>query len=245
MIKFREITNIFSLIWQQKPYFSGFSTYAFQYPAFNYFPILNFSVPLNFGFDVFKRTSGVAKTIASSASNAVRTVGQTVGACKSVASIAAGCVGKYAAATAKRMFSAQGNHGGGWCIDFATYCAKKGLKNYPKSMVTASPAHLIKEANKYKCYKTAPSTGKSSWAVQNIKPGDIVITGGNGASGKHAIVVKEIVNKSGQTYVRAYSGNDGGGVCLTDWPVEKGRYSKKKGGWNMPIYGVINLSQFA
>ncbi len=218
---------------------------------FNFGTFPSYSMPtwggfFNAGFDTFNGSFGAGwpsfgSLTGSSYSGSVNNYAP----CSSVSAEAARYLGKYDAASAKRKFSKSGNHAGGWCADFATYCAKQVLPKYPQSMVTASPDLLRQQAKKYNCYQTAPSSGKSEWAKNNIKPGDLVITGGNGQSGLHVIVVKEVKVKNGQTVISAYSGNDGGGVVQTEWPVEKGRWSKKKGGWYMPVYGVVNVGKFA
>ena len=143
-----------------------------------------------------------------------------------------------------RTFRSTPIRGGGWCVDFATYCVKSAMPNYPKNMVTSGTDDLIGKAEKRNCYLTAPSTNKGDWALKNIKPGDIVMTGGNGDSRKHAVIAKEVLVKNGKVVIRCYSGNDKG-VRIVDWPVERGRHSTKHGGWYMPVYGVVKVDKFA
>lgn len=216
------------------------------FPSFPTYPSMNWGNMPSFGFDTFNGSFGANFPTFGSLTNTSYSGGvNNYAPCDLVSSEAARYLGKYAPADAKRKFSKSGNHGGGWCADFATYCAKRVLPKYPQSMVTASPVTLRDEAKRLGCYQSAPSSNKSAWAKNNIKPGDLVITGGNGQSGLHVIVAKEVRVKDGKTVITAYSGNDGNSeVIQTDWPVESGRYSKRKGKY-LPVYGVVNVGKFA
>ena len=178
-----------------------------------------------------------------SRSNSTSTSKNPSNSADKITSVAASYLGTYDNTKAKIMFSS-GNHDGGYCADFATFCAKKAYRNYPKSMITPSPETLIEQANNYNIYKSIPTMNKVEWAKQNIKKGNLVITDGNGRSGLHVVIANRVCMKNGKYVLECYSGNDGGGIKLVDYPIETGRYSKKKGVYQM-IKGVIDLEKFA
>ena len=140
-----------------------------------------------------------------------------------------------------RLFSPKGykntqwyrQHGRwGWCCDFAVHCAKDTLgANYPKDMITSSPAGLVAAASKHNSYMSVPATNKNAWVKSNVKPGDIIYMKGSGDSGKHIAVV-ESVGANGK--ISAVSGNSKGKVRAVEYDVNKSG-----------IYGFISLERLA
>ena len=224
--------NLFNL--QSMPLMFN-SPICFNFPLMQPFSFMNFPSifpTYNFGMwssmtDTFSRSSSSSSGASSSADEITR--------------VAASYIGNYDAAKAKIMFAGK-NHGGGYCADFATFCAKKAYKNYPQSMVTSSPGHLRDEAKKRNAYKSMPSSDKVNWAKQNIKKGDLLIADGSGASGLHVVIANRVCMKNGICVLECYSGNDGGGVKLVDYPIEKGRPVRDK---HQMLQGVINMEKFA
>ena len=216
----------------------NFSNYNTDFPIMNGFNFFNFNYQFQpFTPTVFNNVTNsdhtAAVTVTSSNVSAVR---------QSILSEADKYIGKWNKNDAMRKFSRAGVHGGGWCIDFITYCAKQALPNYPEEMWTCGPGVLREQAKKRNCYKQAPSSNRAEWAMQNIKPGDMLIADGDGQSGLHGVIVKEVCMEGNDCKIKVYSGNDAGGVVETAYYATKGRTYR---GRAHNVLGVVNIDQFA
>jgi len=132
-------------------------------------------------------------------------------------------------AEGNRLFS--GGRNQAWCQDFVSWTLGHTSDKFPRVMTTtSSPITFRNEADRRGCYYRMPSSNRKEWILANVKPGDVVVKDGKGASGLHVAIVTEV--KSDGTIVVA-SGNSSDAV------------KERNYGLNTTIYGIVDVEKLA
>ena len=101
-----------------------------------------------------------------------------------------------------------------WCSDFVTYCVRNVYgQNTPSWFGSSSVYTLMDKARSNGAYMELPTSGKSEFIANNIKPGDIMIQLNSDDAGAHGHtgIVKEVHSDRTFTVVEGNSGRVGGG----------------------------------
>ncbi len=199
-----------------------FSMPALQMPTFNFPPL-------------FSTTKAQPQAQTSTGDSFVRTGSGATSLKSSIVSKAQGYTWVKSDYEGNRLFSPKNPDGSvktnwGWCCDFAVSIYKQTMgSKFPSVLNTSSPIVLKDKARELGCYHTFPSSSRSAWAQENIKPGDILIMAGKGVSKHHVAIVTSVHDGK----IETISGNSGNAVKSRTYDAS-----------SSALYGIVNLDKY-